>query len=75
MKLVLRKTNISKKQGLQQKTKQEEKSMKKIIPFSEAAKKYSVLASTSFLMAFAMFFAAAPCYGRLHEPEVPKKLQ
>ena len=48
--------------------------MKKIISFSEAAKKYSVRASTGLLVAFAMFFAAAPCLGRFYEPEVPEKL-
>lgn len=37
--------------------------------------KHALRASTSFLAAFALFFAAAPCVGRLHEPEVPKALQ
>ncbi len=37
--------------------------------------KHALRASTSFLAAFALFFAAAPCVGRFYEPEVPKALQ
>lgn len=49
--------------------------MKKIVSLSKAARKYAFQASTTFLAAFALFFAAAPCTGRMSEPEVPEKLR
>jgi cyclic lactone autoinducer peptide len=49
--------------------------MKTFYSLVQGAKKFSLHASTSFLAAFAIFFASVACTGHMHEPQVPKKLQ
>ena len=38
-------------------------------------RKFPVGAASTLLTALALFFAAAPCWGRIYEPEVPDELQ